>query len=253
MLRGMDASAVQGAIPFWQCSRDMRFVILKAQQGNEGFDSNFKKNVDLALAEGIEPFAYCFAYPLPAKKGVYGRDPKEQAKLFVDRTLGASRAMEGRPFFLDYEWPELQDWQKWGCSAKQIADWCRDNAAKVERLSGVKPVIYTYPFWWENILLRGGDLAWAADYPLWIASYPKVVGWPKDGDKPVMPDPWKTWLFWQFDGNGGLKLPNGVDADFCVFNGDEDALQRLAGKASGDRPAGDGVLGDAAETVCVRR
>lgn len=228
----------------------MRFAILKAQQGNDGFDPSFGKNVTLALSEGIEPFPYCFAYPLPSN-GTPGRDPREQAKLFVERTLAVSRAMEGRPFFLDYEWPAPDQWRRWGCSASQIADWCAANAEEVENLTAVTPVIYTYPWWWAEVS-KGGDVSWAANYPLWIASYPKEVGWPKEGDKPVIPKPWSDYLFWQFDGNGGLKLPNGVDCDFCVFNGDEEDLQKLAGRTP-NRPASDGVLGRAADTVCTRR
>lgn len=239
---------MQGAIPYWLLSKDLRFAILKSQQGNDGFDPFFKRNVDQALAEGREPFPYCFAYPLPAN-GTPGRDPREQAKLFVDRTLGASRAMEGRPFFLDYEWPEPNLWKRWGCSAAQISDWCAANAEEVELQTSVTPIIYTYPWWWAAV--SAADVSWAERFPLWLAAYPGT-GWPKEGDSPTVPHPWKDWLFWQFDGNGGLKMPNGLDSDFCVFNGDEEALQRLAGKEP-DRPVGDGVLGRAADTVCIRR
>lgn len=246
MIRGCDASAVQGAIPLWHTGPELRFVILKAAQGNDGFDSFFKRNVDAALSEGREPFPYCFAYPLPGSTP--GRDPKEQAKLFVDRTLGASRAMEGRPFFLDYEWPEPNLWKKWGCSASQIADWCAANAEEVERLTAVTPVIYTYPYWWHAI----GSPAWAAHYPLWIASYPTEVGWPKEGDQPVIPKPWSSYTFWQFDGNGGLRLPNGVDCDFCVFAGDEADLQKFAGKTV-VRRHNDDPLGEAASCTVNRK
>ncbi len=234
----------------------MRFVILKSQEGNGGFDIWFKRNVDNALAEGLEPFAYTFAYPLPPGKDksgnpIAGRDPLEQAKLFVDRVHGASRAMEGRPIFLDYEWPEPPEWGKWGCTAPQINAWCEANAAEVERLSGVTPIIYTYPWWWAAVS-KGTDVSWAAKYPLWIASYPTTVGWPAEGAKPVIPKPWDDWLFWQFDGNKGLKLPNGIDSDFCLFNGTEDDLAKVAGKRP-DRPVGDGVLGPAAVDEVARK
>lgn len=225
MLRGLDASSVQGALPYKELvEAGHRFVILKAQQGNDGFDPTFEKNMQAGFDAGLEVFAYCFAYPLPLKDGVYGRDPKEQAKICVDRVLRFPQ-MVGRPIFLDLEWPEPTEWAKWGVTAKSIAEWCRIFCAEVHRLSGVRPILYTYPWWWAEVS-KSGDIAWAAQYALWLAAY--IKGWPAPGSSPRIPKPWTSWLFWQFDGNGGLVLPNGHDADFCVFNGEESDLQALA-------------------------
>lgn len=58
----------------------------------------------------------------------------------------------------------------------------------------------------------------------WLDKAPKVVGW---GD---------SWMFWQHDGNGGKKLPSGIDADFNVFRFDLIDLARLAQKADGPLP-----------------
>lgn len=237
MIKGGDSSRVQGLLPFPQLAAlGMRFVILKAQQGNDGFDPCFERNMKAALAAGIVPFAYCFAYPLPGDKP--GRDPKQQAKLCVDR-LYRFPEMRGRPIFVDLEWPEPSDWTKWGCTAAQIAAWCRDFCAEIFRLTGVRPIIYTYPWWWAAVS-NGGDVAWAAEYALWLAAY--IKGWPAEGTSPRIPAPWKTWLFWQFDGNGGLVLPNGLDADFCVFNGTEDDLQALTRGAPPAPPVVDGPI-----------
>lgn len=234
MIRGLDASAVQAALPFDRLSPDLRFVILKAQQGNDGFDPWFERNAKAALERGLHVFPYCFTYPLPHL------DPVKQAKLFVDRlakTVGA-----GRRIFLDNEWPPVvpskpgeKGWKEWGCSPAQLADWQRDNAYAVRELAGMAPAIYTYDWWFAAVrdgvkaygFPTGGDVSWASEFDLWMAWY--VKGWPKDGDSPKIPRPWQTWRFWQFDGNGGLRLPNGLDADFCVFNGDEAALEAWAG------------------------
>jgi GH25 family lysozyme M1 (1,4-beta-N-acetylmuramidase) len=235
VLRGLDASSVQGAIPYSRLDRDLAFIILKAQQGNDGFDSDFERNMKGALAAGFEPFAYCYVYPLAHI------DPKAQAKLFVDRVYRYPQ-LKGRPLFIDCEWPEvvaqppriLKGWREWKCNPAQISAYLRELFAEVERLSGVTPILYTYDYWWAAIrdgapaygFPTGADVSWAAHYPLWMAWY--VKGWPKLGDAPRIPRPWSSWLFWQFDGNGGLRLPNGVDADFCVFNGDAVALKALA-------------------------
>ncbi|HNX50430.1 MAG TPA: hypothetical protein PKL08_09710, partial [Thermoanaerobaculaceae bacterium] len=71
-----------------------------------------------------------------------------------------------------------------------------------------------------------GDVSWAADFDLWMAWYRS--GWPLPGDAPKVPSPFPTWKFWQFDGNGGLRLPSGTDSDFCVFNGSLEDLKAYA-------------------------
>lgn len=229
MLRGLDASSVQAAIPFDALPSDIRFVILKAQQGNDGFDPWYHRNAKAAADRGIHVFAYCFAYPLPHL------DPVKQAELFV------SKVGTGKRIFLDYEWPEIvaskpggKGWKEWGCNPVQLGDWMRRNAEAVHAAAGMAPSIYTYDWWWSAVRdgipgyghPHGADVEWAADYDLWMAWY--VKGWPKAGDRPRIPAPWKDWLFWQFDGNGGLRLPNGIDSDFCVFNGSEADLERWA-------------------------
>ena len=250
MIRGLDASSVQGPLPYDKLGPEYRFVILKAQQGNDGFDPWFVRNVRAGMSRGLEVFAYCFAYPLPDAPGKVNRDPLGQAKLFVERTLTACPELEGRPLFLDYEWPAPEEWAKWGCTPKQLSTWMEANAAEVTRLSGRKPAIYTYDWWWAQVR-KGADVSWAAEYDLWMAWY--TTRWPAPGERPRIPAPWTDWKFWQFDGNNGLKMPNGVDSDFCVFNGDEDALQEWTRGPRPDRPAGDGVLGPAAMTTVCRK
>lgn len=230
MLRGLDASSVQGALPYKQLvDIGLRFVILKAQQGNDGFDPWFERNMKAALDHGIEPFAYCFFYPLPIKDKKTGQDkpsraPKEQAKRFVDAVLRWPQ-MHGRPIFIDEEWPEVENWPAWGCTAKSINEAMRENAEETARLSGIPPILYTYLYWW-NAVAKGADVSWAKEYALWMAWYTNK--WPGPGQRAKVPHPWTDALFWQFDGNGGLLLPNGVDSDFCVFHGTEADLQALA-------------------------
>ena len=234
MLRGFDASSVQGPLPYDKLGPEYRFVILKAQQGNDGFDPWFERNMKVGFDHGLEVFAYCFVYPLPHIKA------SEQAKLFVDRVHRFPQ-MRGRPIFLDLEWPEIvplkpggKGWKEWGCNPQQVSDHCHVVAHEVSNLSGAKPGLYTYDWWWAAVrdgapaygFPKGADASWAAEYPLWMAWYKS--GWPNPGDAPKVPRPWKTWAFWQFDGNKGLVLPNGADSDFNVFNGDEEALKSFS-------------------------
>ena len=229
MIRGLDASSVQGLIPFGSLDPSIRFAILKAQEGNDGFDPLFARNMRGALKAGLHAYAYVFAYPIqnngPMTSGYrYGRDPREQAKLCVDR-VHAFPEMRGLPIFADLEWPEPTKWKDWGLTARSISEWCRVFCEEVALLSGAQPILYTYPHWWQS--LSAADVSWASRYALWLASYPERNRWPTEAERPPVPKPWNDWLFWQFDGNGGMTLPSGVDSDFCVFNGDEDALAAL--------------------------
>lgn len=239
MLRGLDAYAGQGALDYAALRReyDARFVILKAQQGNDGFDPMFERNWKAAVDAGFEPFPYCFLYPLDKI------DPAAQAKRFVDEVFKRVPGARGRPFFLDVEWPEVvplkpgpgsKGWKEWGCTPKSIAQYTRAVCEGMTAHSGRKPSIYIYDWWWTAVrdgaptygFPEKGDVSWASDYDLWMAWYRS--GWPVPGDHPKVPGPFTDWKFWQFDGNGGLRLPNGVDADFCVFNGGEGELRAFA-------------------------
>lgn len=234
MIRGLDGSAAQGDIPFESLTSDIRFGIFKAQQGNDGFDPYFWKNVKKATDLGIVPGAYFFAYPLPHL------DPRDQAKMFFDRSRGFGSNKGELPPFIDLEWPEViardahKGWKEWKCSPKQISNFAKELASEMTALWGVKPIIYIYDWWWECIrngapaygFPEGADVSWAAEYDLWMAHY--INRWPVPGEKPKVPPPFKDWRFWQFDGNGGLRLPNGADCDFCVFNGEQSDLIALA-------------------------
>lgn len=223
MLRGFDLSSAQGTHPFDNIPPEYRFVIVKCWTGNDGGDPYYAKNVAAAQAAGMVVLPYVFAYPLHPAQGHPGRDPTEQAKLFVDH---AWAVLPGSRLVIDMEWPAPQDWGHWSLSAASICAWMQECCEEVTRLcDGLKPIIYTYLDWWNHVA-AGADVSWAADYDLWMAWY--IHAWPAEGADPRMPKPWTSWLFWQWDGNGGLRLPNGIDADFCVFQGSEEELQALA-------------------------
>jgi lysozyme len=204
MLKGIDASSVQGVLPFDRYKPD--FLIHKAKQGNDGFDPMFHKNVAAAEAAGIPSLAYFFSYPLPHL------DPVAQAKGFYESIRGT--IVDGRPPCIDLEWPAPEDWAQRKCNGPQIAAWCEKHMEAVEEAFQRTPVIYTYPWWWKSI----GEPSWASRYPLWIASYQA---------KALIPKPWTSALIHQYDGNGGERLPNGVDADFNYFNGTAEDFRRF--------------------------
>ncbi len=224
MISGFDASSVQGTLdPITLIAAGFKFAILKCQQGNDGKDPLFEKNRKALSEAGIIVGAYHFVYPLPHL------DPVAQAEKFFAASDCGTNVGE-LPVCVDFEWPAPEEWAKWGCTAVQIGKWFKTFLEKMTELFGHRPIVYTYP-WFITALLQGSaDLSYLIDYLLWMADYSQAGKQITEGMSPLIPTPWKgrQWLFWQHDGNGGKKLPNGVDADFNVFNGTLEDLQRLA-------------------------
>jgi len=107
----------------------------------------------------------------------------------------------------------------------------------VESILGKKPMIYTSPGFWssygKNKITGRFDASWSY-YPLWVAHYTSAAA-------PMVPEPWKSssdWLFWQYSPVGdGLKYgaeSKGIDLNW--FNGDQTALDSLAGKVGVNPP-----------------
>lgn len=193
LIKGIDVSVIQGAIDFTKVAAEgIQFVICRCGVGNSGKDSTYDKNMAAAKAAGLQVMAYHFVYPLPPQAGNPSRAPAEQAKLHAGYANGALAAC-------DLEWPTQPDWAKWGCTAAQIGEWALEYLQAYENLTGIKPLVYTYPDFAHHVSLPPA----IANYPLWIASYEP---------KPTIPAPWTDWALWQDTGGGG-KLPSGAPVD----------------------------------------
>jgi lysozyme len=139
-----------------------------------------------------------FAQPDTAKN-----DAKQEADHFVDSS--SLRSGDIVPV-LDLETSN-------GLTPNQLQDWTFDWLEEVEDRLGVKPMIYTGPWFWES---KMGDTTAFADAGyklLWIANWfvsdPEVPGadWGGYG-----------WTFWQYDDCGTVPGISGcVDLDY--FNG----------------------------------
>lgn len=243
LIRGVDVSAFQGVVPWGMLAHlGFRFGLLRCSIGNENReDVKFDANVKAAREAGVAAGPYHFAYPLPHL------DPRAQAQHAFKLADAGGHALgqqvgDMRPA-LDLEWPPPektgqtagQEWKKWGCSARQILDWGLAYLEEAELLWGVKPLVYTYPYFWRCLSAAGG-LDGYAPYPLWMADYRASGRVPKPTERPTVPKPWgpDSVVMWQHDGDGGLRLPNGADADFNVLLGGEEAFEELVL----DRPAG---------------
>lgn len=193
LIKGIDVSVIQGIVDFTKVAAEgVQFVVCRCGVGNSGKDSTYDRNMANAKAAGLQVMAYHFVYPLPPQAGNPSRDPHVQAKMHAGYANGALAAC-------DLEWPTNVDWAKWGCSAAQIGEWALEYLQAYEGLTGVKPLVYTYPDFAHHVNLPPA----IANYPLWIASYAPT---------PLIPAPWTDWAIWQDTGGGG-KLPNGAPVD----------------------------------------
>ncbi len=235
MILGLDAWSGYGVID-WARARaaGVSFAYLKCTEGNEPArnDHRFAQYLAGCRDHGIYVGAYHFAYCLPTRSSGDGRSPQEEAR----RAYATCDALGSRPGELppvvDAEWPEVGDWGRWGCDAKQISAWLRTYCEEASQLWQRKPMIYTYPFWWKT-LAAGADVSWASEYDLWEASYLFPNEWvPPEGAQPMRLSTWSTWKVWQFSAKGSpIQIP-GVPAcpvDRNVFNGTGEDLRAFAG------------------------
>ena len=191
-IRGIDISHYQGSID-WDMLRNamiercpIRFILIKATEGNSSVDENFDDNFDQAREYGFIRGAYHFW----SNKS----SAREQAYFFLDRVhledgdLPPVLDVEHKPKTMSTE-----DFQR------EVLTWLHI----VEDRYHVKPIIYTYYKFKMNYL--NGTVF--DDYPYWIAHY-YVDTIEYKG----------AWRFWQHTDAGKLPGIKGY-VDFNIYNG----------------------------------
>lgn len=189
-VHGLDISHHQDVID-WDVleGEDISFVIIKATEGGDHKDRQFKRNWEKAGEVGLVRGAYHFF--TFCKTGV------EQARNFVETVPVSKNTL---PPAIDLEFGG-------NCSArpsreevlKEIADFARI----VKRKYGKTPIIYATNQSYKSFLEDE-----PVEYPIWIRNI---------YTKPSLPNG-KEWTFWQYANRGRLY---GIDGfvDFNVFYG----------------------------------
>lgn len=200
IIRGVDLSAAQGSNvdTDWLVSQGIKFVSVESYIGNDSPNPLYQQDLARSRNSGLEVLAYNFLYPLPENPLHPNRNPKDQALLHYQNTGDIAVAA-------DLEWSDPNDWSKWNQSANQIKDWTLLYLQEYERLSGRKPLLYSYPYFLQAL----GDMSDFADYKLWLAWY--------NNSAPEIPLPWTSAAIIQDSGGDKMHLPNGVpiDTDYC--------------------------------------
>ncbi|WP_217506349.1 glycoside hydrolase family 25 protein [Paenibacillus xylanilyticus] len=185
--QGIDVSHHNGNIDFKKVAADgISFVFIKATQGKSFRSSKFLQFVKDAKAAGLLIGAYHYVDDSAGSV--------EAAKAEAANFYNAIQAAGGIDVF---DLPPVMDYEsnKNGYSKATVTAVAKAFLEEVHRLTGVKPLVYTYPAFI-------GNFSGLNSYPLWIARY--------SNQTPVDASGWTRWDFWQYsDGAAGGYLPRG--------------------------------------------
>ena len=191
-IHGIDVSKYQDIIA-WEEVKAMKvnniqvgFAFIKATEGIDNTDPQFRRNWKRAKSNNIARGAYHFF--------IASKDGKMQAQNFIKRVELEAGDL---PPVLDVE-------QRNGTTQEQLKREVRKWLETAENYYGVVPIIYTNVDFYKNNLGSEFD-----KYPLWVAHYyeeqqPRIT---------------REWAFWQHNDQGNI---NGITSkvDFNVFKGD---------------------------------
>jgi lysozyme len=193
-LLGIDVSHWQGKIIWRDAKRGgVRFAIAKATEAQTFSDPQYARNQARADRHGVAFGAYHFARPDRS-----ANDAVREADHFV-------RVAKLKPRHLV---PVLDLETTGGLGPKALINWTRAWVQRVESRLGVKPMIYTSPYFWRDNL---NNTRWFADngYRLWIAHWRT--------SSPMVPAAnWggRGYSVWQLSDCGGVAGIRGcVDVD----------------------------------------
>ncbi|KWW97455.1 hypothetical protein TH66_17560 [Carbonactinospora thermoautotrophica] len=207
---GIDVARHQSNVDWRKVARSgIRFAYVKATEGSDYTDPEFRSHYTNAKAAGLYVGAYHFARPNTSPAS-------QQANRFLD-IVGYRADGKQLPPVLDIEYNPGAGGSCYGRTPAELKSWIRDFVTVVKRRTGRDAVIYTSPSFWRRCL--GDSHAFKNTNPLWIAHY--------EVSRPSLPGGWRTWTFWQYTDQGRVPgIAGPVDRNH--FNGDEQRLKRFA-------------------------
>lgn len=194
-------------VSFWQGTMDWgkikaagrKYVIMRAAHAmsvDTKFDFNWKSCHDQGLHCGV----YQFFEP--------NIDPVGQADLMLAKMgkLGPG------------DLPPVIDVESTGggMAASAVADAVGKWINHVQAKTGVKPMIYSGGYFWEDNVKSTAF----GDYPLWHPQYCSNCC-------PNIANPWKKWYYWQYSSTGKVNGISG-NVDMDLWNGTQAALDAWA-------------------------
>ncbi|SIQ73313.1 GH25 family lysozyme [Bosea sp. TND4EK4] len=195
VIQGIDVSRWQGEID-WEKVKGAgtRFAFIKATEGGDHLDPNFRRNWAEAKRHGIPRSAYHFVW--------WCRSAKDQVR-WIKKHI--PRDPDALPPVLDVEWQNGSQCAK-RISRQEALDKIEVMLKGLREHTGKKPVIYTDINFHEDILEGQYN-----DHPYWLRSTaaPLAKRYARD-----------RWEFWQFTTTGRVPGITG-DVDRNAFFGTE--------------------------------
>lgn len=193
-IHGIDVSRWQGDIDWATARRSgVSFAYLKATEGGDVLDPQFKSHWRAAKRAGVPRGAYHYFY--------FCRPAAEQARWFIRNVPKDASAL---PHVLDMEWNHHSKTCTKRPSGATVRAEARRFLAILERHYGKRPVIYT-----TVDFHRDTGIGALSGTEFWLRS---VAGHPKE----VYPG--QRWTFWQYTGTGSVPGIVG-DVDINAFAG----------------------------------
>jgi lysozyme len=195
-VQGIDVSKYQFDIDWTEVKKaGTRFAFIKATEGGDHLDSNFRDNWDGAKEAGVLRGAYHFVF--------WCRPAKDQIRWFI---RNVPKDPDALPPVLDVEWNHLSRCPR--TSPEKARAKMRELLKAFHAHYGKKPVIYTDITFHEDVLEGTKEFD---DYPFWIRS---VAAKPQERYES------RQWEFWQFTATGRVPGIKG-DVDRNAFFGSE--------------------------------
>ena len=163
--RGIDISHHQSKIDWDALQTDpVDFVYMKATEGNDYLDAEFKRNWKESKRVGIPRGAYLFM--------TFCSPPEQQAAFFIKKVPKDETAL---PPVIDVEFNP-------GCknmpSNEEIQSRMEVVYKQLHDAYGIEPIVYTTPSFYENHLLGTSiDRFWVASWGVWPFWKPNWLIW----------------------------------------------------------------------------
>ena len=185
----------------------MSFVGVMAYDGASVPNKSYASQVAGALSAGLFVMPYVVGDPLKVTTG--GDQFSDKAWAAIDSVTASPYAAGAQylPIALDMEsQPLVTPKPCYGLSQEQMITWIGQFITAARAQTGVYPVIYSNPNFWQQC--TGNTKTFAATDPLWIADY--------DVASPAIPPGWSGYTFWQDSDTAsvsGIKGDGDLDLD----------------------------------------
>lgn len=207
-VHGIDISRYNKLIE-WKTARKagIDFVFVKATEGKDNRDPEFRRWWREAGRSGIPRSAYHFYY--------FCATPGAQAANYIKAVPKSDKSL---PPILDVEWNSKSPTCKKRPPAAKVRSVLKAWLNRIERHYGQKPIIYTtVDFYADN--LSNGELP---GYQYWLRSV---------RTEPKYKYPGRPWVFWQYTGSGSVPGVAG-EVDINVYNGSRARWKRWVSRNS---------------------